>query len=76
MTWAKVRFLNDADSRDLSGSTRCLSAFSASSTSCLNDGATLGDCEVLLVGNGVGVVLGAGCTGSVHIIPCSRSDTP
>ena len=59
VTCAKVRFLKDADSRSLSGSVRCLSAFSGSSISCWNDGATLGDCEVLFVGNGV-VTFGSG----------------
>lgn len=74
MTCAKVKFLNDAESRALSGSERCLSAFSGSSISCWKDEPESGVCEALFLGNGV--VLSAGCTGSVHIIPCSRSDTP
>jgi hypothetical protein len=74
VTCAKVKFLNDADSCVWSWSETFLSAFSGSSISWIDD-ANSRDCENLFFDAGVAFG-GVGRTGSVHIIPCSRSDTP
>lgn len=51
----------------------CFRAISGSSASDGEDGAEF-EVEDLLLGNDV--VLGVDATGFVHIMPCTRSDTP